>query len=341
MIEAESPVRFGIIGCGIIADVHAKGIRDTEEAVLTAVYDHAEEVAERFAAQYSAAVCSTLEELLARDDVDVVCICTPSGLHADQTVMAARAGKHIIVEKPMAIRLEDIDRMLDACVKGRVMLSTVFPRRMSPQAQYAKKMIEDGRLGRLSLCSAYVKLYRDQAYYDSAGWRGTWAMDGGGAMMNQGIHTVDLLQWLAGKVESLHGRSKAVLRSIEVEDTAVSLLQYRSGAMGTLEITTTAYKGRGQRLEIHGERGTLIIEEDDIVFLEIDGENVSLPVFEPFRVIPDGHRMQIRDMALAVREKREPMVPGREGRHSLEIILGTYKSSREQRDIMLSPPVQA
>jgi len=341
MIEAESPVRFGIIGCGIIADVHAKGIRDTEEAVLTAVYDHVGEAADRFAAQYSAAVCATLEELLARDDVDVVCICTPSGLHAEQTVMAARAGKHIIVEKPMAICLEDIDRMLDACAASRVMLSTVFPRRMSPQAQYARKLIKDGRLGRLSLCSAYVKLYRDQAYYDSAGWRGTWAMDGGGAMMNQGIHTVDLLQWLAGPVESLHGRSKAVLRSIEVEDTAVSLLQYCSGAMGTLEITTTAYMGRGQRLEIHGERGTLILEEDDIVFLEIEGGKADLPLFEPFRVIPDGHRMQIRDMALAVRENREPMVPGREGRHSLEIILGTYESSREQRDIILSPAMKA
>lgn len=329
------PVRYGIVGCGIIAEVHASEIAKLPEAELVAVCDVNPDQAARFAAQYGAAAYSNLDELLARPDIEVVSICTPSGLHEEQVVQAARAGKHILVEKPMAIQMEGVERMIEACEQEDVLLATVFPRRMSPQAQYAKQLIASGALGKLSLCSAYVKIYRSQAYYDSAGWRGTWAMDGGGAMMNQGIHTVDMLQWLAGPVASLEGRARNVLRDIEVEDTVTSLLQYENGAMGVLEITTTAYKGKGQRLELYGETGTLIIEEDDIVMLELDGAEVTLPEFAPFAVIPDGHREQLRDLAYAVREGRAPVVPGTEGRHSLEIILGTYASSRLKQEIKL------
>lgn len=335
MNDQTTPVRFGIVGCGIIAEVHAKCLMAIEEARLTALFDPAAAKANAFAEKFGGAVCGSYEELLARQDIDVVCICTPSGLHAEQTVAAARAGKHVVVEKPMAIELPDIDAMLAACEQAGVSLATIFPRRMSPQARYARQLLQEGRLGRLSLCSAYVKLYRDQAYYDSAGWRGTWQMDGGGVMMNQGIHTVDLLQWLVGPVKSLYGQARAVLRDIEVEDTAVALLHYESGAMGTLEMTTTAYKGKGQRLEIHGEKGTMIIEEDDIVSLEIEGEHIVMPAFEPFRVVPDGHLAQLKDMAAAIRERREPIVTGAEGRHSLEIILDVYASSREWREIEL------
>lgn len=328
-------IKFGIIGCGIIASIHAQGIQKTERAELAAVYDHAHDRAIQFTETYPADVCDSYEELLRRPDIDVICICTPSGLHAEQTILAASAGKHVLVEKPMAIKLEDIDRMIKVCQEKGVMLSTVFPRRMSPQAHYARKLIREGRLGKLSLCSAYVKLYRDQAYYDSAGWRGTWELDGGGAMMNQGIHTVDMLQWLAGPVTSLFARAKAVLREIEVEDTAIVMLQFAGGAMGVIEITTTAYHGKGQRLEIHGEKGTLVIEEDSIVSLEIQGENVVIPEFEPFRVVPDGHRMQIEDMVKAVRGEKAPVITGEDARHSLEIILGAYESSDHQREIVV------
>lgn len=328
-------VKFGIVGCGIIASVHAKGIQNTEKAELVAVYDHAHDNAVQFAETYPADVCDSYEELLSRSDIDVICICTPSGLHAEQTILAANAGKHILVEKPMAIKLEDIDRMIQVCQENNVILSTVFPRRMSPQAQFARQLIHEGRLGKLSLCSAYVKIYRDQAYYDSAGWRGTWDMDGGGAMMNQGIHTVDMLQWLTGPVSSLNARAKAVLREIEVEDTVIVMLQYENGAMGMIEITTTAYNGKGQRLEIHGEKGTLVIEEDNIVTLDIEGENVELPEFEPFRVVPDGHRMQIEDIVKAVCGEKKPMVTGEDARHSLEIILGAYQSSDHHQEMVL------
>lgn len=332
------PVRFGIIGCGIIASVHAKGIENTENAELAAVYDYVNDKAVQFAETYPADVCNSYEELLSRPDIDVVCICTPSGMHAEQTILAANAGKHILVEKPMAIKLGDIDRMIQVCQEKGVMLSTVFPRRMSPQAHFARELIREGRLGRLSLCSAYVKIYRDQSYYDSAGWRGTWDMDGGGAMMNQGIHTVDMLQWLAGPVTSLYAKAKAVLRAIEVEDTVVVMLQFESGALGVLEITTTAFNGKGQRLELHGEKGTLVMAEDSIVSLDVQGENITLPEFEAFRVVPDGHQMQIEDMVKAVRGEKGPMITGEDARHSLEIILGAYESSDHQREMALMEP---
>ncbi|MGE7825833.1 Gfo/Idh/MocA family protein [Paenibacillus sp. NPDC093718] len=335
MTKEKLPVRFGIIGCGIIADIHAKGILNTEEAELAAVFDTKRESAVKLTETYGGDICNTLEELLAREDVEVVCICTPSGMHAEQTAMVARAGKHVLVEKPMAIRLDDVERMIEVCAENDVLLATVFPRRMSPQARYARKVIQEGRLGKFSLCSAYVMLYRDQAYYDSAGWRGTWAMDGGGAMMNQGIHTVDMLQWLVGPVASLSAKAKAVLRNIEVEDTVIAALEFASGALGVLEITTTACDGKGQRLVIHGDKGVLVIEEDTIVSLEIDGQQIQLPEFEPFKVIPDGHRLQIRDMALAVREGRQPVITGKDGRHSLEIILCTYEASRQRKEIQL------
>ncbi|OXM86728.1 Gfo/Idh/MocA family protein [Paenibacillus rigui] len=327
--------KFAIVGCGVIADVHANAIRNTAEAELIAVCDIDDANGQQFADKYGAQLYTKLDSMLQNEDIQVVSICTPSGLHAEQTIQAAKAGKHVMTEKPMAIRLEDAHRMIHECKEQGVLLSTIFPRRMSPAAQFVKQLLADGRLGRLSLCDAYVKIYRSQQYYDSAGWRGTWAMDGGGSMMNQGIHTVDLLQWLVGPVRSIYGKANTQLRNIEVEDTAVSLLDFHNGAMGILEITTTVYPDRGQRLEIHGEKGSVIIQEDDIALLKVEGEEVNIPSFPPFQVIPDGHRMQIRDMALAVQELRAPIVPGEEGIHALEIILGTYESSKQKKEIKL------
>ncbi len=334
-MSAGNRVRFAIIGCGVIAEVHAEGIAKVDEAELVAVCDANPEKGRAFADKYGATFYERLEDLLATPEVEVVNVCTPSGLHAEQAVMAARAGKHVICEKPMAIRLEDARLIIEECRKAGVKLATVFPRRMAPSARFLKSFLDGGGLGRLTLCDAFVKIYRSQQYYDSAGWRGTWAMDGGGAMMNQGIHTVDLLQWLVGPVESVYGRASALQRKIEVEDTALVLLQYRGGAMGVLNMTTTVYPDQGQRLEIHGEKGTVIYREDSIELLEVQGEKVELPTFESFNVLPDGHRIQIRDMALAVREDRDPIVTGEEGIHSLAIILGTYESSRQRAEVKL------
>jgi UDP-N-acetyl-2-amino-2-deoxyglucuronate dehydrogenase len=325
-------VRFAILGCGVISKIHVSGIADTEEVELVAVCDAVEENMRPYAVEYNVRTYTDYAEMLKADDIEVVCICTPSGMHPEQTIMAAKAGKHVICEKPMAIQLEDIDRMILACKKNNVLLSTIFPWRMSPVIQYVKQFITDGGLGKLSLCSAHIKPFRAQKYYDSAGWRGTWAIDGGGVLMNQGIHTVDQLQWLVGPVASLYGQAKHVLRDIEVEDTAITLLNFHNGALGLIEASTTAYN-TPDSIVLHGEKGTIIISKGEITTFDlINVEKVDLPKFEPFEVIPDGHRIQIRDMAYAIREGRQPVVTGHDGRHSLEIILGTYESSKTKRE---------
>jgi UDP-N-acetyl-2-amino-2-deoxyglucuronate dehydrogenase len=334
MSQQSQQVRFAVVGCGGIAKSHFTGIEQTDAAVLVAVCDADPERAKEYGELYGVRSYTEYTELLASDEVDVVCLCTPSGMHADQTIQAAHAGKHIVCEKPMAITLEDARRMMEVCEANRVKLATIFPRRMTPASIFAKRLIDEGRLGRLSLCSGYVKFYRDQAYYDRAGWRGTWAMDGGGAMMNQGIHTIDLLQWLAGPVESLRGYARSVLRRIEVEDTAVVSLQYRSGALGAIEATTTAYHQPNHRIVIHGEYGTLILTDDEITTLEVQGDPIEIPSFPSFSLFPDGHTAQIRDMAQAIIEDRAPIVTGKDGIHSLEIILGSYESQKYSREIL-------
>ncbi|HIW33063.1 MAG TPA: Gfo/Idh/MocA family oxidoreductase [Candidatus Paenibacillus intestinavium] len=330
------PVRFAIVGCGVIAQTHAEGIMNTAEATLVAVFDENEEKGQRFAEQYGADFYASYEQLLALDHIEVINICTPSGLHAEQTIMAARSGKHIICEKPLAIHTEDVGQMITVCHEEGVKLSTVFPRRVGPAAVFLKQFIAEGGLGKITLADAIMKIYRSQDYYDSAGWRGTWEMDGGGAMMNQGIHLVDMLQWLVGPVESVYGKAAALQRNIDVEDTVVSLLQFQNGGLGVIEMTTTVHPDLGQRIEIHGEKGTAILTEDDITLLQVDGQDIQLPRFEPFKVLPDGHRYQIRDMALAVREDRSPSITGEDGVHALEIILGTYESSRKGESIKLN-----
>lgn len=335
-MEPRRKVKFAVIGCGAISKSHLVGIADTGEAELAAVCDVNLEQAEAAAKPYGARAFTDYEQLLAQPDIDVVSICTPSSLHPEQTIQAALAGKHVISEKPMAIQLADAVRMAEVCERQGVKLATVFPRRMSPAAQYAKRIIEEGWLGRLSLCSGHAKFYRDQAYYDSAGWRGTWAWDGGGSMMNQGIHTVDLLQWLAGPVQSLYGYSRNVLRSIEVEDTSVTALHYASGALGVLETTTTAYHQPDHRIVIHGDNGTLILTGNELTTLDVRENKDKLPAFVPPAKPIGGHTQQIRDMALAVLEDREPIITGRDGIHSLSIILGTYESHRDKREIVLS-----
>ncbi|WP_407267922.1 Gfo/Idh/MocA family protein [Radiobacillus sp. PE A8.2] len=334
-MRSREKVRFAVLGCGVISEFHIEAIVKLEETELVAICDVSEEYMKKYTDQYSVRTYTDYDELLSQDDIDVVCICTPSGMHPEQTIKAAKAGKHVICEKPMALKIEDTYRMIEMCEQNEVKLAAVFPWRMSPVVQYVREFIQGGGLGKLSLCSAYIKPFRKQAYYDKAGWRGTWAIDGGGVLMNQGIHTVDMLQWIAGPVASCYGQIGAVLRNIEVEDTAISLLNFKNGAMGVIEASTTAYK-TPDSLTFHGENGTLILSSGEITKLELVEGEVEIPIFEAFKVIPDGHRLQIRDMALAIREDREPIVTGRDGIQSLEIILGTYESSRNQRKKMMS-----
>jgi len=350
MNNINGKVRFGVIGCGGIGHLHAKLISELEGTALVAVSDQAEQKARSVAERYHAEWYTENERLLARKDIDVVCVCTPSGTHSDIGIQAAQAGKHVLVEKPMDVTLEKADRLIAACRKANVKLGVIFQLRFFEASKQVKKAIESGKLGKLVLGDCYMKFYRTQAYYDQATWRGTWELDGGGALMNQGIHGVDLLQWLMGPVKSVYAYMDILAhRDIEVEDAAVALLRFENGALGVIEGSTAVYPEAQQRLEIHGTNGTVVLEGTELTWIKrwnlMEGNGEPVPETKDMEILtgPEavaalggmGHRMQIEDMANAVRGHREPLVSGGEGRKSLEIVLALYQSAREKREIIL------
>jgi predicted dehydrogenase len=256
---------FAIVGCGMISNFHAKAIADVRGAKLVACFDTREPAAEKFAAGNNCKAYTNLSKMLADPKVDIVTIATPSGAHMEPAVAAAKAGKHIIVEKPLEITLKRCDQMIAAAEKAGVQLGAIFPSRFHDSSVKIKRAIDAGRFGRLTLGDAYVKWFRTQQYYDSGAWRGTWALDGGGALMNQAIHSVDLLTWLMGPVTEIQANAATLAHErIEVEDVVVATLKFGNGALGTLEATTAAYPGYLKRIEIHGSEGSALLEEEDL-----------------------------------------------------------------------------
>ena len=239
---------FGIVGCGMISEFHARAIADARGARLVACLDRAPEAATRFAKKHAINSYSDLKGFLADPALDIVTICTPSGLHMEPAVAAANAGKHVIVEKPLEITLKRCDKIITACAKNNVVLSTIFPSRFHASSLALKQAIDKGRFGQLTLGDAYVKWFRTQEYYDSGQWRGTWALDGGGALMNQAIHSVDLLTWLMGPVVEVSAATATLAHDrIEVEDVATASLRFENGALGVIEATTAAFPGMAQK----------------------------------------------------------------------------------------------
>src|SRR3990170_3902406 len=256
---------FGIVGCGMISQFHARAIAEVRGAKLVACCDTRAESADKFAAANGCTAYHSLDAMLADKAVDVVTIATPSGLHMEPAVAAAKAGKHVIVEKPLEVTLKKCDRIIRACEQDGVQLATVFPSRFHDSSVKLKRAIEGGRFGRLTVGDAYVKWFRTQQYYDSGAWRGTWALDGGGALMNQAIHSVDLLAWLLGPVVEIQANAATLAHvRIEVEDTVVATLRFANGALGVLEATTAAYPGYLKRIEVHGSEGSAVLEEEDL-----------------------------------------------------------------------------
>jgi len=332
---------YGIIGCGGIGRVHARAVSNTPDVELIAVSDIVHEKADKLAHEFGAR-CAYAEyrDLLARDDIQIVSICTPSGTHADVGIDAARAGKHVLTEKPIDITLPKVDRLIDVCNEQNVRLACILQRRTLDVWQLVKRTIDVGKLGRMVLASAYLKYCRSQDYYDSGGgWRGTWALDGGGALMIQGIHMVDILQWIMGPVDLVLGFAEHLVRDIEVEDTAVASIRFRSGALGTVEAATSVVPGMEHRMEFHGEHGTIRVEGENIVEWHVPGEDLATAIAQvecaedrmspdPEGISPRGHQIQIADLVSAVREDREPMVTGAEARKAVELILAIYESAR-------------
>lgn len=336
-------IGFGIIGCGLIANWHAGAISRIAGTRLVAVTDLSEKSRTDFARKYAVEPAESIEKLLDRPDVDIICICTPSGLHAPLAIQALEAGKHVIVEKPMALSLQEADEVIRASERNQVKMAVISQLRFTPAMIKLKDAVDRGLLGRLVTGDIYMKFFRSLDYYQAGGWRGTWKMDGGGALMNQGIHGVDLLRYVMGPVRSIHGYTRTLTRVIEVEDTAVAALEFQNGALGVIEATTSIYPGRPRRLEISGDRGTIILEEDSIVAWDIEGQplpadmtlgqTLSGAASNPAAMSLDGHILQIGDMVEAVRSGREPMVNAREGRKPVEIILAIYESSRTGKEI--------
>jgi len=335
---------FGIIGAGAICPLHISAIEQCEGARLAAIADISEERACGIGEAKGIAWHTDYHQLLNDPDVDVVCILTPSGLRARVCIDAARAGKHIIAEKPLEVTLEKVDSIIEACDKAQVNLAVIFQVRFLPGVIAVHKAVSEGRLGKLILGDAYVKWHRAQDYYDSATWRGTWALDGGGALMNQGIHYVDLLQWMLGPVQSIFGHVDTLVKQrIEVEDTAVACMRFASGALGVIEACTSAKTGVPARLEIRGEKGTVAIEDGNVVIWDVEGdEGFALETVDtgsgstnPMAITDIGHQAQICDMVAAINEGRPPVVDGREARKAIEIISGIYRSSNTGSPIKL------
>jgi predicted dehydrogenase len=334
---------FAIVGGGVIFPWHSDAIASLPNATVRAVVDLVPEVAERRAEEAGATAYTSLEEALERDDVDVVTVCVASGLHAEIGEKAAAAGKHLLVEKPIEISLAGADRLIAVCEQAGVALSVVSQHRYDPGPARLHEAIEQGRLGRLILGDISVKWYRTQGYYDSAGWRGTWAMDGGGALMNQGVHYVDLLLWMMGPVRRVFARSRTAAHQIEVEDIAVAVLEFENGAVGSIEASTAVYPALPERLEISGTEGTVVVETGRIRTWELKdekgetgpyGQKVEwsgpLPPAEVERW--RGHRDQIADFLDALENGRRPPNDGVEARRTLELILAIYESARSGRE---------
>jgi predicted dehydrogenase len=341
---------FGIIGCGMIAEFHTKAIREIEGSRVVAAFDSIPGRADKLVA-LAGGDCKAyddMDRMLADPRVDVVCVCTPSGAHRDPSVAAANAGKHVVVEKPLEITLPRCDAIIDACNKNGVRLCAIFPSRFSAANMALKEAIDAGRFGRLTLGDTYVKWWRTQEYYDSGGWRGTWQLDGGGALMNQAIHNVDLLQWLMGDVATIQAMTDRLAHErIEVEDTAVAILRFKNGALGVIEAATSAYPGLLKRTEIHGDQGSARVEQDDITLWEFkekrpgDDERVSRKgtlsggAADPKDISHAGHREQLSDFLRAIDSGGNPRVDGRDGRKSVEIIRAIYKSAQSGQPVAL------
>lgn len=341
---------FGIIGLGAIADVHAKAIATLDDGVLVACFDMVPGKAEKFCEGHGGKPYSKLEEFLQDPELDIVTVTTPSGAHLEVALAALRAKKTVIVEKPMEITTERIDQLIKTAKENHVMLAGVFQSRFFDAPKAVKAAIDAGRFGRISLINAQVEWYRSQDYYDKIGWHGTWKMDGGGALMNQAIHAIDLLGWFGGPVDEIYGQTACLSHErIEVEDVAAATVRFKNGTLGIIEGTTGCYPGFSKRIEVCGSKGSAIIEEENLVYWHFDeegpedeeirrrcmGSTSNGGAHNPLDVGFIGHAREFANVVDAMKHHTVPAIPGEEARKAVEIITTIYQSAREHRPIKL------
>jgi UDP-N-acetyl-2-amino-2-deoxyglucuronate dehydrogenase len=347
------PLGVAIVGCGMIARFHARALSEVPNTHLVALVSRNRANAENLTKTVGvpASIHTDLAPVLDRKDIDIVIVTTPSGAHLEPAIAAARAGKHVVVEKPLEITADRCDTIIRACDDNGVQLCTIFPSRFGDANQALKSAIDAGRFGRLTLGETTCKWWRPQSYYDEGGWKGTQALDGGGALMNQAIHNVDLLLWMMGPVTHVSG-FKAMLahERIEVEDTAVACLRFASGALGVIQATTSIYPGLPKTVAIHGDKGTAVVEQDDVLRWEFTPPTpeddavrqrfaqkvgASGGSSNPAAISHVGHARQLADFVRALAEKRPPVVDGREGRKAVALIQAIYESAATGRAVEL------
>lgn len=343
-ITNKKQLGFGIIGTGAIASHHAASIHELDNCQLMAVCSSSTSRAAAAAEKFGVSAYSCISDLVAREDIDVVSVCTESGNHLEPAIAAAMAGKHVLIEKPLEVSLERADKMIAVCRAQGVKLGCIFQNRFNEGYLQLKEAVKQGHLGKLIMGNAYIKWYREGAYYNNSGWKGTMRGDGGAALINQGIHTIDLLLDIMQEVESVYGQVRTVMHDIEGEDLGAALLNFKNGAIGTIEGGTSLYPGYPERLEIFGEKGSIILEGGQIAQWNVRGMEDFFDKVQPQKRSGSSdpmavdyklHLAQIKDMIEAIQEDKEPLVNGETARKSLELILAIYQSSKENKLIRI------
>ena len=337
--------KIGIIGAGVIADFHALAIQAMEGAELVAAYARKKDRANAFANKYNCSGYDNINDFLAHPEMEIVTICSVSGVHLDHVSLAANAGTHIICEKPLEINTQKIDQMIDICEQNNVFLSGIFPRRFNDSTYIFKHAIDQGRLGKIVLCDTAIKWWRSQEYYDSGAWRGTWDLDGGGALMNQSIHTVDLMLHLMGDVSAVSASGGLEAhKGIEVEDVAVAIIEFKSGARGVLQASTACYSNCGLPASIHicGDQGSIMMVDDKFSIWDLQNhvpsddkilsehgvyENTKgAGAADPKAIDFIWHQRNFENAIEAIEQGKKPEIDGMEGRRAVELINAIYES---------------
>ena len=330
-----NPVTFGIIGCGAIADFHAKALNSISDARLIGAFDQSEQSAKGFCAKYGIRQYASYQEMLSDSLIDAVCICTPSGFHSENAIIALENKKHVVLEKPMAFTVEEASKIKKAADKSGRLLTVISQLRFSEDILYVKKLISENALGKLVFCDLYMKYWRSPEYFSSSTWRGTLKFDGGGALMNQGIHGVDLLLYLAGEATVKSALMKTVYHNIEVEDAIISMLQFDNGALGTIEASTCCNPGFERTIEITGTEGSVILKENAIESLIIKGEtiinrnelSIAHTSSDPTNMSCDQHRKQLENFINGIYQKEAIFVDYQEGLKAISLIEQIYKKA--------------
>ena len=329
----KNKMKFGIIGAGMVAHMHATALADSDIGELIAVADNNFEAAKAFAEKWGVTAYENYDKML-ESDIEVVCICTPSCFHVENAIQALKCGKHAVVEKPMALTVEVADRVIAAGEKYGKLISVISQIRFSDDITKVKNAIEDGLLGKISLCTLTMKYYRSEEYYSSSNWKGTLKYDGGGALMNQGIHGVDIAQYIMGGIKNSVGKITTCYHNIEAEDTAVAIVEFECGALGTIVASTCASPGFARMIEIHGDRGYAVIRENTLEKLVIDGKAVNEDEMlgvsrvnsasDPSAIDMSLHRRQLENVVRAARGEERLLIDGHEGRKAVKIITDIY-----------------